>query len=256
MLSLEAEFDILINIDGFNEVALPIAENVPNNVAPIFPRSWHVKIARIQNPNVTKLIGHTVHLKIEQQQRARFFSRFPLRYSLVAILVWKNGHDATSEEIVADYERLNRLVRDDISHGAAGPEFEFADRAQLNRHCVLLWSRSSVLLNQLCEANGIAYYHFLQPNQYVPDAKPMSYTEKTIALNPENPYRRPALDCYPLLIAEGKNLSAQGVRFNDLTDVFADHPESLYVDDCCHFSKQGDSILAKRIASVIREDQK
>ncbi len=37
LLSLGAHFDVVINLDGFNEVALPSAENIPNKVSPFFP---------------------------------------------------------------------------------------------------------------------------------------------------------------------------------------------------------------------------
>jgi hypothetical protein len=104
----------------------------------------------------------------------------------------------------------------------------------------------------LCEANGIAYFHFLQPNQYVEGTKPMAASEQAVALNVENPYRAPAVACYPLLIEEGRSLKAQGINFHDLTRVFAEHSEPLYVDDCCHFNDAGDKILAENIAAAIR----
>ena len=40
LLSLGAEFDLVINIDGFNEVALPPSEIVPQGVFPLYPRDW------------------------------------------------------------------------------------------------------------------------------------------------------------------------------------------------------------------------
>ena len=33
-------FDAVVNVDGFNEVTLPLAENVPLGVAVHYPRSW------------------------------------------------------------------------------------------------------------------------------------------------------------------------------------------------------------------------
>src|SRR5581483_3419802 len=38
MLSLGGHFDVVINVDGFNEVTLPVNENLPNHVFPFFPR--------------------------------------------------------------------------------------------------------------------------------------------------------------------------------------------------------------------------
>ena len=38
-LSLGGVLDVVINIDGFNEVALPLVENTPKGVFPIYPRA-------------------------------------------------------------------------------------------------------------------------------------------------------------------------------------------------------------------------
>ncbi|MFP6606164.1 MAG: hypothetical protein VCC19_06285, partial [Myxococcota bacterium] len=42
MLSLGAHFDVVVNLDGFNEVVLPYAENDPLGIHPAYPRSWHL----------------------------------------------------------------------------------------------------------------------------------------------------------------------------------------------------------------------
>lgn len=43
LTSLGAEFDLVINIDGFNEVALPPTELVPRGVFPLYPRDWYIQ---------------------------------------------------------------------------------------------------------------------------------------------------------------------------------------------------------------------
>ena len=40
ILSLGAHFDIVLNLDGFNEVALPPAELIPKGISPHYPRTW------------------------------------------------------------------------------------------------------------------------------------------------------------------------------------------------------------------------
>jgi lysophospholipase L1-like esterase len=52
---------------------------------------------------------------------------------------------------------------------------------------------------------------------------------------------------YPLLTKAGDELKARGVRFSDLTHIFATVIEPLYVDDCCHLSGTGYDIIAQRI---------
>jgi hypothetical protein len=40
LLALSAHYDVVINLDGFNEVALPYGDNLPFGVFPTFPRHW------------------------------------------------------------------------------------------------------------------------------------------------------------------------------------------------------------------------
>jgi hypothetical protein len=43
------------------------------------------------------------------------------------------------------------------------------------------------------------------------------------------------------------------VRFHDLSRVFAEVEEPLYVDDCCHFNRQGNRLLADAVVAAIRD---
>ena len=60
--------------------------------------------------------------------------------------------------------------------------------------------------------------------------------------------------CFPRMQAEGARLAGQGIRFTDLTQVFADHPEPIYVDTCCHVAEVGDILMARAIAARIRSN--
>ena len=51
----------------------------------------------------------------------------------------------------------------------------------------------------------------------------------------------------------GTQLRRVGVMFNDMTNVFVDHPATIYKDDCCHLNVAGDAILARAIGREIRE---
>lgn len=62
LLSLGAEFDIVINIDGFNEVALPPSENIPKNVFPIYPRGWYYRVAAASDQQTVVQIARLMGL--------------------------------------------------------------------------------------------------------------------------------------------------------------------------------------------------
>ena len=42
-----------------------------------------------------------------------------------------------------------------------------------------------------------------------------------------------------------------GVRFADLTLVFADVQETVYADDCCHFNERGCELIARALARAL-----
>ena len=79
----------------------------------------------------------------------------------------------------------------------------------------------------ICDANGIAYAHFLQPNQRVEGSKPMEPQERKVAIKPSR-YAPGVVGGYPLLRQEGDELRKAGVRFHDLTMIFQDVEEPLY----------------------------
>ena len=49
----------------------------------------------------------------------------------------------------------------------------------------------------------------------------------------------------------GAALSRQGVRFHDLTEIFADVEAEVYLDNCCHVNELGNRILASKIGDIV-----
>lgn len=115
-----------------------------------------------------------------------------------------------------------------------------------------LWERSSVQMAHLCAANGIEYYHFLQPNQYYEGSKSLSPHEKDFAVA-HGGYARFAQKGYPVLVAAGASLLESGVPFYDLTGIFANETRTVYIDSCCHVNQLGNDLLAEAIAGAIVE---
>jgi hypothetical protein len=106
-------------------------------------------------------------------------------------------------------------------------------------------------MNFLCRANRIAYVHVLQPNQYVPDSKPLGPQERITAVRDEECYALGAKHGYPELLREGETLRAEGVDFHDLTRLFAAFADPIYIDTCCHYNQQGNDLLAEAVAEAL-----
>jgi lysophospholipase L1-like esterase len=115
------------------------------------------------------------------------------------------------------------------------------------------WERCSLMLEKTCRAHGIRYYHILQPNQYVPGSKPMGEEEKKVALWDQLPGKPLIEEGYPLLREGGRRLAKQGVRFHDLSMAFAKSKEPFYFDNCCHFNRAGNEVLARAVARAVLE---
>ncbi|MCG6871743.1 MAG: hypothetical protein LJE84_05590 [Gammaproteobacteria bacterium] len=162
VLSLGAEFDAVINIDGFNDIALPEADNVRLGVMAAYPREW-ANLA----PGVASLRRQTTLASIALTRQGRrdaasLVNRFPLRYSASALVLW-SVYDRSRAA------RLGGLQRElGQERGSARSRYQvsggfrpYASREAMYDDFVALWQRGSRLLHQVCQANGMRYFHFL-----------------------------------------------------------------------------------------------
>lgn len=71
LLARGARFDAVVSVDGFNEVALPMAENAPNGVSLFYPRQWHLLLGGAGNRDRDLLVGRIAVLEDERAVWAR-----------------------------------------------------------------------------------------------------------------------------------------------------------------------------------------
>ena len=250
VLAQGGELDLLINIDGFNEVALHSAENAKKDVYPLYPRSWYFQVGQVRDPILLRQVGISALLEERIQSWANFCGSRPIRFSPTCHLVWQ----ARQRNLERKYASTVSQIANHKSDGgfeATGPPFEPGSDDELYEHLVAIWKRCSRQMHGLCNANGIRYFHFLQPNQYVEGSKPMDEDEKKIAVHHDHIYRPGVIHAYPMLSQAGAELRSEGVRFIDMTQTFSETWEPVYVDDCCHFGERGNEIIAHEIAREI-----
>ena len=253
-LMLGAQFDLVINIDGFNEVALPLIENLPMQVFPSYPRRWFGRVRKIEDLEGRALLGEIAHHENQQAKWAQRFSNSALRYSVIANLIWSYQNSRyirwtnQAQDNYTTYQTVENQMTRYVSHG---PPLEYSSAEQLFDHLARVWSRSSLQMAALCRGLGIEYLHFLQPNQYVKGSKPMSAEERKAAILEDHPYREGVEKGYSSLIKKGEWLREHGVNFHDLTMMFADNEEILYQDTCCHVNTRGYDLVIQRILKEI-----
>lgn len=251
VLALGVELDVLINLDGFNEVALHAATNAKQGVHPSYPRAWYQRVS--SDASLVPLIGEITYLDRLRTRTARDAMGSPLRAS-VSFNTWWSVRDRRLQSRLATLRAaLDGHRPEDAEFEATGPATELQGEGELYAELVAIWRRSSLQMHQLCESRGILYVHFLQPNQYVPDSKVLSDHERRHAIRENHPYRPGALAGYPGLIGAGPSLSAAGVRFHDLTGLFRDVDATVYADACCHFNDLGKELLARAVGAAVAD---
>lgn len=251
LLTLGARFDVVVNLDGFNEIALAPSENLAKSVAPIYPHAWYYRIADF-DPESRVIIGQ---MMIEQQRRHRragFFDRQEWKWSSTAGLLWALT-DGVSSRRIADLEDRISDLQSTIqpSLTVAGPDRGYTTTKEMIIDLAGVWQNSSRLMNGVCRRSGIDYLHFLQPNQYLADSKPMTDSERRSIINFELSSSVHAELGYPLLRALGRDLRQEGVNFIDLTMLFSSTAEATYGDDCCHYTALGERMVALAMADQI-----
>jgi len=251
ILAQGGELDILLNLDGFNEVAVPAALNAPAGAHPLFPMNWSMVALDAPQPEVRRALGEIAYLKDERAARTARLRSSAVARSPTARLLWKLSDRDLERRLARAAWTLQRFPREEIPWFVRGPARDHEPDGGLVPWCVEIWRRSSLQLRALCEAHSIRYVHVLQPNQYLPGSKPLSPTERANAYDPESPYLAVVEEGYPLLRAAGEHLRAEGVDFHDLSRVFEDVGATLYVDNCCHFNAEGNRILCDAIAAAM-----
>jgi hypothetical protein len=132
----------------------------------------------------------------------------------------------------------------------ATPATKERDGADVFSDIAELWTGASLLMDQMVEARGGAYFHFLQPNQYF-TTRPFAAEEASVALNNASPYKAFVEEGYPALAGAASKLTDAGVAFFDATHVFDRVNAPVYLDDCCHYTLRGNQTFAEFIAASI-----
>ena len=248
ILSLGGEFDIIVNLDGHNELIIAHENYFIEKISPFFPYGWQLQQ---ELTGAQKLLAGRIYTLRQREQRLAVQGRAePWRRSALYGIVNRYLRKRNAREISALNRKLATVPAEYNleTHGPIWPA-ESDDgvaphRDDLTRIALRVWYRGSVLLAGLSRDAGAEYYHFQQPNQYVPDSKPLSDQELEDAYNPGSHRVRIYRDGYPLLLRLGDELRQQGINYHDLTRIFTDNRETLYRDLCCHVNSRGNELLA------------
>jgi hypothetical protein len=250
MLARGAQWDIVVNIDGFNEIDSS-TDNLNDGVNPFFPHNWKLHARQGLDAQAMSRLGKIEIIRERRRSLRDFFARAPLIHSSFFLTLWDLLDQGQEAELRRESHALEEILSGGLPARVRGPKADYPDTRVLYEEMALVWKRSSRLMAALCRTYGVEYFHFLQPNQYVPDSKPFTEEEREVAYRPEwaGSDRVPA--AYPFLRERGRELRELGVNFTDLTGMFADEKRTVYNDFCCHVNELGATLIAEEIAAAI-----
>lgn len=253
-LSLGVEPELVILIDGFNDVAIS-GENVEEGTHPLYPwaSNWLVLASNpIADP---RMLDRMVVLR-SRQERVTEFGDLALDLGLV--------HSALAGSLALRHMRSMQAgvgaAMDDLTKAFAefrrgpverGPTFR-GDVEQGRLRAIEAWFQGSLSMWSVCRARGIRFLHVLQPTLHDEGSKPLTDSERANG-TAEQSWIDGARLGYPRLRAAGAELAQRGVPFLDASQIFADVTETLYYDNC-HFDDAGNRLLGEAIGRRLLED--
>jgi len=258
-MSIGAEFDILINLDGFNDIAGAFYSWHDAKLHPAFPVYWHNRVSSAVSKEYLDAYATKLSATKARAKLAKTTSIFPLRWSPFINFLWRL-RDSAYANALADCEKdiikasTVDLSKRDFAYEALGPDFDIKDLDAFNNYAAEVWADSSRALRAMAEGNGTRYYHFLQPNQYIEGSKILSDYEKAHTIRKFGGYGNVYKEGRPYLVTRAEQLKSEGMSYHDLTYMFKDDSDTLYIDDCCHLNPKGYDIVVRKLAAVIAEN--
>lgn len=249
VLSLGGEFDAVLNIDGFNDGALSILENARQKTSIAYPRSWHARSLVMTDPRISVEALRLLTLRAERQQSGRQALQSPLRWLALYQLWWHLRDESARAELSRLGMQVSQSNSSSYLHHGPLPEKESTEEQAVA--AADLWIRSSQQMQAVCRGLGISYLHVLQPNQYVPDSKPLTEYELERCVADGQELQTVTAAAYTELRAAGAKAKEQGLSFSDQTGLFREVTDTLYVDPWCHFNRLGNELLAKAVAGEL-----
>ena len=252
-LSIGQPFDLVMNIDGFNEVDAVVHQQPA--------RSRHLDAERMHLDPLVNLVNQAT-LTPEKLQSLAAISQYKERINYLVGRLQRNRiaamnfvlerlHRSATASYQAEVARFAALPSNpsDASLILATPSVTQRDEAQALADAAKSWSEASALMQTMLAARGVPYFHILQPNRSF-TSRSFSAEEAKVARSDASPFKTGAEKGYPLLVSESEGLKSR-VNFLNATGIFDRESSAVYMDDCCHYTLRGNQLLADAIARQI-----
>lgn len=257
MLSVGQVFDMVINIDGFNEIALSNVNN-DRKLDLMMPSAAHIEpLTSLANNNLSTKALETL-LKIKETKPRINDAIATLKDCNLASCHTLNSLHV--RRLIQDYrrdvKRFQRYQQNPDEEGEGSVFLFYQQESPLPEPEALQkiinnWVKTSTLMSQILSAQNIPYFHVIQPNQYYPTDRVYSEEEREVAFSDDSPYGDAIEVGYPILLNRIPELQAAGVTVFNGVKALDRSPEIMYIDDCCHYTPAGERLLSSYIAESI-----
>ena len=245
------KFDFIINLDGFNELALS-TRNDSSNIDIAMPSAPHILplLSLIEQPSLTpEFLNALLETKQTKQSIQKTDSMIRNTRSAALFVLLKAYHQKKKlayweavnvfEKMTTESKKTNLVIINKARNPQPGINL-FSEMTDI-------WMNSSLLMHSLLNGKKIPYLHVIQPNQYF-SKKVLSNEEKTFAVWEKSPYKDPIENGYSFLVDRIPIMRSKGVPIISGVNLFEDISETIYSDSCCHLNQLGNEILADFIA--------
>lgn len=256
MLALGQTFDLVLNIDGFNEAALSTS-NREFELAPVMPSLQHVKPLLDMSGemkfdamedllsakrHVDAIREHTDNIESCVSATCYLLNGLKKRFHILQFRQYSVNPQAKSiQEMMMASDSALQMTLDSSNPTAQ----------QFAQSVASLWVETSKQMDELVRGRAGTYLHVLQPNQYFPTQRQFSAIELRDFIYEEHTYKRGVELVYPALRKAIPKLLDKHIYITDATALFDATTETVYRDACCHYNESGQAILDEFIADTL-----
>lgn len=258
-LALGQELDLVVNIDGFNEVALSNLNN-KNQINLAMPSIQHISpLTSLANNSLSiKAMQATIRIKenkarINEGLESLQHCSLAACDALTSVYVQNLVNNYRKDVIAFEKERSKKQQDDEGSVVFINKNKSILEDSAAFEQMAWNWAKSSIFMHKVLSASNVPYFHVLQPNQYYQTKRVFGEAEKRIAFNKDTPYSKAVELGYPAILGKFPNLQKNNVNILNGVKVFDQTKDAVYVDSCCHYNQAGKLIFSNYVGSSILE---
>jgi hypothetical protein len=253
-LSIGQEFDMVINIDGFNELHLANINNrdrIDFSMPVDFLLMPLVDLAdkdlssdQLDLALEVMQIKHRLRDSLDKMTVCKLAACYASRWAQAKYLLARYQTQSVAFNAIRNPGLKNSLVHVNKIDKPLG-DSEVLDKA------VDEWANASRTMYDILAANKVEYFEFIQPNQYYPTNRQFGEEERKIAIIDDPVIKHSIAEGYSKLLARVPSLKDHGVRVLSGVGIFDEARGIVYTDNCCHYNQAGLGILSDYIARSV-----